>query len=85
MFGSERRELALHEPHFGGAEWKYVKQCLDTGWVSSVGEFVDGFEAAVAKTCGVPHAVAVVNGTAALQLALMVGGVEPGDEGSCLR
>lgn len=72
--------IALHEPQFAGNEWDYVKQCLDTGWVSSAGKYVDEFEARLASVCGVKHAVAVVNGTAALHTALMVAGVRPGDE-----
>ena len=67
-------------PHLGGNEWKYLKECLDTNWVSSVGPFVDRFEAEVAAYVGVSHAVATVNGTAALHVALLLAGVEPGDE-----
>jgi len=72
--------LALHEPRFSGNEWNYVKECLDTGWVSSVGKFVDRFERDLAETTGARHAVAVVNGTAALHICLKLAGVEPGDE-----
>jgi perosamine synthetase len=71
---------ALHEPQFGGNEWKYVKECLDSTFVSSVGPFVDRFEAELAAFTGARHAVAVVNGTAALHVALELAGVEPGDE-----
>lgn len=71
---------ALHEPRFAGNEWRYVKECLDTGWVSSVGKFVDRFEAQLAEITGARHAIAVVNGTAALHVALKLVGVEPGDE-----
>jgi len=67
-------------PHLAGNEWKYVKECLDTNWVSSVGPFVDRFEREVASYVGVPHAVATVNGTAALHVALMAAGIQPGDE-----
>ena len=67
-------------PHLGGNEWKYLKECLDTNWVSSAGPFVDRFEREVAAYVGVPHAVATVNGTAALHVALLAAGVEPGDE-----
>lgn len=70
----------LHVPHFEGTEWNYVKDCLDTGWVSSVGSYVETFEAEVAAQSGVAHGVAVVNGTAALQIALQIVGVEAGDE-----
>lgn len=72
--------IPLHEPEFIGAEWALVKDCLDSGWVSSVGKYVDRFEEQVAEICGVDHGVAVVNGTAALQIALQVVGVRPGDE-----
>lgn len=72
--------VALHEPEFQGNEWAYVKECLDTGWVSSVGKFVDRFEHELASYTGAGYAVAVVNGTAALQVALTVSGVRAGDE-----
>lgn len=72
--------IALHEPWFGGNEWAYVKECLDTGWVSSVGKFVDRFEAELAAFTGVRRAVAMVNGTAALHVCLRLVGVMPGDE-----
>ncbi|MGO9133448.1 MAG: LegC family aminotransferase [Methylovirgula sp.] len=74
-----RRPLALHEPLFAGNEWTYVKACLDTGWVSSVGAYVDRFEEMLSDMTGA-HAVATVNGTAALHLALLLAGVQPGDE-----
>lgn len=74
------RPVVLHEPEFAGREWAYVKECLDTGWVSSVGKFVDRFEHDLAAWTGARHAVAVVNGTAGLQVALQVSGVRPGDE-----
>lgn len=72
--------VALHEPAFAGNEWVYVKECLDTGWVSSVGKFVDRFEADLSAYTGAKHAVAVVNGTAALHIALKLAGVQVGDE-----
>lgn len=71
---------ALHEPCFGGREWDYVKDCLDTGWVSSVGSYVDRFEAMLAERSDVPRAIATVNGTAALHMCLLLAGVEAGDE-----
>lgn len=77
---SSTKKLTLHEPVFAGNEWNYVKQCLDTGWVSSAGEFVNRFEAELARRCGTRHAVALVNGTAALDLALKLVGVGSGDE-----
>lgn len=71
---------ALHEPHFGGNEWTYLKECLDSTYVSSVGKFVDRFEADLAAYTGAKHAIAVVNGTCALHVALRLAGVRPGDE-----
>jgi len=72
--------VPLSEPVIAGNEWKYVKECLDTGWVSSVGTFVDRFERDVADYVGAAEGVAIVNGTAALHTALLVAGVAPGDE-----
>jgi perosamine synthetase len=72
--------VALHEPRFAGNEWKYVKECLDSTFVSSVGKFVDRFEGDLAAYTGAKYAVAVVNGTAALHVALLLAGVKPGDE-----
>jgi perosamine synthetase len=71
---------ALHEPRFRGNEWDYLKECLDSTYVSSVGKFVDRFEDELAAFTGAKRAVAVVNGTAALHVALRLAGVEPGDE-----
>lgn len=72
--------LALHEPRFNGNEWVYLKECLDSTFVSSVGKFVDRFEAELAAFTGAKRAVAVVNGTAALHVVLRLAGVEAGDE-----
>lgn len=72
--------VALHEPQFAGNEWTYVKECLDTGWVSSAGKYVDQFESMLVEYTGVKRAVAVVNGTAALHICLKLAGVEPDDE-----
>lgn len=71
---------ALHEPCFAGNEWRYLKDCLDSGWVSSAGAYVDRFEAALCETTGCGHAVATCNGTAALHLGYLLAGVEPGCE-----
>lgn len=78
-FESHRR-IPLSVPVLAGKEWDYLKECLDTNWVSSVGPFVDRFEAMMAERHGLPHAVAAVNGTAALHVALLVAGVRPDDE-----
>lgn len=72
--------VALHEPCFAGNEWAYLKECLDSTFVSSVGKFVDRFEADLSAYTGAKHAIAVVNGTAALHVALRLAGVQPGDE-----
>lgn len=72
--------IPLCAPAFRGNEWAYLKECLDTGWVSSAGPFVDRFEREVAAYVDAAHAVAVVNGTAALHTALRVVGVQPDDE-----
>ncbi len=72
--------FALHEPSFNGNEWTYLKECLDSTFVSSVGKFVDRFELDLANYTGAKHAVAVVNGTAALHVALKLAGVQTGDE-----
>lgn len=72
--------VTLHEPSFTGNEWLYLKECLDSTFVSSVGKFVDRFEADLAAFTGAKHAVAVVNGTAALHIALKLAGVKAGDE-----
>jgi len=66
--------IPLSVPTLCGREWEYVKECLDTNWVSSVGEFVTRFERDVAAYVGRAHAVATVNGTAALHAALAVAG-----------
>src|SRR5438876_5594835 len=67
-------------PHLAGNEWKYVKECLDTNWVSSVGPFVTRFEAMLSARVGTRCAVATASGTAALHVALQVSGVAPDDE-----
>tara|TARA_B100001123_G_scaffold417206_2_gene519723 strand:- start:11014 stop:12174 length:1161 start_codon:yes stop_codon:yes gene_type:complete len=72
--------LALHEPTIAGSEWKYVKDCLDTGWVSSAGKYVDLFETSVCEYTGAKHGVACVNGTSALQISLQLAGVGLDDE-----
>ena len=72
--------LALHEPEFSDLDKDLVLDCINSGWVSSVGKYVDQFESDIARFCGSSHAIAVVNGTAALQLAMRVIGVLPGDE-----
>lgn len=65
----------LHEPTLAGNEWHYLKECLDSTFLSSAGKFVDRFEADLAAYTGAQHAIAVVNGTAALHIALKLAGV----------
>jgi perosamine synthetase len=72
--------IPLHAPVFAGNEKKYVNDCIDSTFVSSVGKYVDEFESRIAKAAGTKHAVAVVNGTEALHIALLMVGVSRGDE-----
>lgn len=71
--------IPLSVPEIRGQEWEYIKDCLDTGWVSSVGSYVTRFERECAARAGRKYAVATVNGTAALHIALLVAGIQPGD------
>ena len=71
--------VPLHAPHFGGNEKKYLEQTIDSTFVSSVGPFVDQFEQMMRDYTGAKYAIAVVNGTAALHMGLMLAGVERGD------
>ena len=72
--------VALHEPSFNGNEIAYLTECINSTYVSSVGKFVDRFEKELAEYTGAKYVVAVVNGTAALHIALKLAGVLPGDE-----
>lgn len=72
--------IPLCVPELRGNEWRYVKECLDTGWVSSVGPFVEQLEKSVAAHVGAAHGVAMSTGTAALHIALLAAGVKPDDE-----
>ena len=72
--------VPLIVPEIRGNEWQYIKECLDTNWVSSVGTYVEKFERMIAERTGTRYAVATVNGTAALHIALMLAGVERDDE-----
>jgi perosamine synthetase len=71
--------ILLSGPNINGNEWKYVKECLDTAWVSSVGSYVDAFEKKLAEFTGAKYAVATSNGTTALHISLIVSGIRPGD------
>lgn len=77
---TDKENIVLHEPYFGGNEWGYVKECLDTGWVSSVGKYVELFETQLAEFTGVKRAVAVSSGSAALHICLQLAGVRAQDE-----
>lgn len=72
--------IPLCVPEIRGNEWTYIKECLDANWVSSAGSYVGRFEEMLADYIGVNHAVAMVNGTAAIHIALLCAGVEPDDE-----
>jgi perosamine synthetase len=71
--------LLLSGPNMAGNEWKYVKDCLDTGWVSSVGSYVDQFEKMSAEFAGTRYAVATSSGTTALHTCLVMLGVNEND------
>ena len=75
----KKDKIPLHEPKFIGNEKAYLNECIDTGFVSSVGKFVDKFETEFAKIVGSKYAVATVNGTAALHIALKISGIKSGD------
>lgn len=72
--------IPLHEPCFRGNEKKYLAECIDTTFVSSVGKFVDAFERSIEEYTGAACAVVIVNGTEALHFALKLNGVQPDDE-----
>ncbi len=74
------KKIPIASPHFCGNEAKYVQECVETSWVSSIGRFVPQFENDFARFCDVEYAIAANNGTSALHLALMGMGVAPGDE-----
>ncbi len=78
--GTTPRRIALSEPTLGPDASRCVQQCLDSGWVSSAGTFVERFERMIADHIGRVHAVATINGTAALHIALKLAGVERDDE-----
>ena len=72
--------IPLIVPEIRGHEWNYIKECLDTNWVFSVGAYVERFERIVAEFVGAKYAVATMNGTSALHIALLLAGVQPQDE-----
>jgi perosamine synthetase len=72
--------IPLSVPHLAGNEWRYIKECLDTNWVSYVGPFVERFEKELAAKTGAKQCVVTSSGTAALHIALILAGVRPNDE-----
>jgi len=74
-----RETIPLHEPYFGGNEKKYVLDCIKSTFVSSVGKYVDRFEEMIRDFTGAKYAIATVNGTSALHIALKLAGVDQGD------
>jgi perosamine synthetase len=78
--GIKTRTIPISHPLFAGNEKKYVNECLDTMWISSIGRFINRFEEEFAKFCGARYAVACNNGTTALHLAMLAMDVKPGDE-----
>src|SRR5688572_7310481 len=74
------RFIPVAEPVLGDRELEYVTDAVRSGWISSIGAYVDRFEGAFAAYCGTKHAIAVCNGTAAIHLALHALGIGPGDE-----
>lgn len=72
--------IPVYRPDLSGNERRYVLDCLDTSWISSLGEYIERFETAVAGVVGARHAIAVCNGTVALHLAFHALGIGPGDE-----
>ena len=75
--------IYLSPPHLGGRERELLAEALESNWIAPLGPQVDAFEAELAVACGVGHAAATSSGTAALHLALLLAGVEPGDEVWC--
>ena len=81
VVGRRPKPVLLHQPLTqGGNESRYVQQCIDTGWVSSAGEFVNEFERKLSRVTGAKYAVALVNGTAALHVAYLLAGIERDSE-----
>ena len=72
--------IPLHAPYFGGNEKKYLNDCIDSTFVSSVGQYVNLFEQKLAEFTGAKYAIATVNGTSALHVSLILAGVEANDE-----
>lgn len=80
VIAKEHAPVLLHRPYIPPSTWDLVKDCLDTGWVSSAGAYVGKFESQLAEFTGCRRAVATVNGTAALQVCLHLAGVGRDEE-----
>ena len=80
LYNEPEAFIPLHEPRMLGNEKNYLMDCIDSNFVSSVGEYVGRFEQLCAEYTGAKYAVATVNGTAALHIALQLVGVQKGDE-----
>ena len=80
LYGKQKEIIPLHEPKFIGNEKKYLNNCIDSTFVSSVGEYVDRFEKLIAKYTGSKYAIATVNGTSALHMTLILSNVQKDDE-----
>ena len=74
------KTILLSEPYLFGNENKYIKKCIETGWVSSAGSFVNKFEKSISKYTGSKYAIACINGTSALHISLILAGVKKNDE-----
>jgi perosamine synthetase len=80
VVGHPSEPIGLHVPEIGELEKKYIIECLDSTFVSSVGSFIPKLEERMQEITGARHAIAVSNGTVGLQVAMFLAGVEPGDE-----
>jgi perosamine synthetase len=74
------QQIPVYQPELSGREREYVLDCVESGWISSIGKYTERFEQVVSQYTGSPHAIAVSNGTVAIHLALHCLGVGPGDE-----
>ena len=77
---SKNKQIYLSSPHMGGNEFKYIKEAFKSNWIAPLGPNVDAFEKSIASYCSVKHAAALNSGTAAIHLALLIIGIEKGDE-----
>jgi len=81
--GNPAKRIYLSPPHMSGREMKYIDEAFEQNWIAPLGPNVDAFEKAVADYCGIKDAAALSSGTAAIHLALIILGVQPGDEVIC--